>query len=202
MKLLVKDVVSSKGCKNFSRKDFQEKAMTFALMSDGSTDASTLEEEILYIQYAHKEQVFVKFVGIKDVPKADAKNISTAISYILKNVLHLDPDNWKPILSSVCSDGAAVMMGKDQGVVTVLTDGKSDIIVVHCFGHRLELAFKDLVKSIKLHSDLSSLLITIFTFYRKSGLNKANLKKAFLTLQMTPVYPKRIGGNTLASTFL
>ena len=176
------------------RDDFKDKAKAFSLMSDGSTDASTVEEEILYVRYAHKGQITVTFLGIRDVPKADAKNIYSAISLILEKVLGLSPEEWKCLLTGVASDGAAVMMGSENGVVRLLTEGKTDVITVHCLGHRLELAFKDGVKNIKPYADLSSLLIMIFTFYRRSPLNKSKLNTVFKEMGKKPVFPKRIGG--------
>ena len=161
------------------RDDFIEKAKWFSLMSDGSTDVSTIEEEIVYIRYVFKGQISVLFLGLKDVPKADARNIHSAICFLLEDVLGLKPDEWKPRLVGVASDGAAVMMGADNGVLRLLTDGRPDIITIHCLAHRLELAFKDAVKNIKLYNDLSSLLITIFKLYRRSPLNKSKVDSKF-----------------------
>ena len=39
------------------------------------------------------------------------------------------------------------MTGKDTGVVVRLKGDKQYIIAMHCMNHRLELAFKDAVKS-------------------------------------------------------
>ena len=184
------------------RDEFKEKAKAFSLMSDGSTDTSTTEEEILYMRYASKGEIFVKFLGLKDVPKANAENIYKAISFIVLFVLGLTPRDWKKLMWGWASDGAVVMTGSEKGVVRLVTDGKDDIVTIHCLGHRLELAFKDSVKNIKLHVDLSSLLITIFTFYRRSPLNKANLKASFERHKIKPVYPKRIGGTRWLQHFL
>ena len=184
------------------RNDFGAKAKAFAIMSDGSTDSSTTEEEIVYVRYANKGEVFVKFAGLKDVARADARNIYNAISFVLQKSLGLSEEEWKKLLWSVTSDGAVVMTGSERGVVKLLTDGKKDVVTIHCLGHRLELAFKDCMKNIKLHTDLSSLLITLFTFYRRSPLNKANLKNEFVIMGINPVYPKRIGGTRWLGHFL
>ena len=176
------------------RDEFNENAKAFALMSDGSTDTSTTEEEILYIRYAKKGEVHVKFVGVKDVDKANAENISGAIAFIMQKTLGLSPEEWKKLMWGMTSDGATVMTGSEKGVVKLVTDGRKDVVTIHCLGHRLELAFKDAVKNIKLHADLCSLLITIFSFYRRSPLNKANLKAVFVQHKLKPIYPKRIGG--------
>ena len=45
-------------------------------MSDGSTDSAVIEEEIVYARYG---KVFVHFLGLQSVAKADAENITAAI---------------------------------------------------------------------------------------------------------------------------
>ena len=37
-------------------------------------------------------------------------------------------------------DGAAIMVGRKNGVVTLLQQGQPSLVVIHCFAHRLELA--------------------------------------------------------------
>lgn len=60
--------------------------------------------------------------------------------------------------------------------------------------HRLELSFKDAIKSISLFQQVEELLSGLYTFYHVSPLNRANLVKSYKDLGMTPLMPTRFGG--------
>ena len=55
-------------------------------MSDGSTDSSVKEEELVYVRWSHKGKIESKFVGIKSVEKADAAHITSTIREIMERV--------------------------------------------------------------------------------------------------------------------
>ena len=42
-----------------------------SILSDGSTDSAVIEEEIVYARYAKKGEVFVQFLSLESVAKAD-----------------------------------------------------------------------------------------------------------------------------------
>ena len=56
------------------------------IVSDGSTDGSVKEEELVYVRFCPKGKIESKFVGIKSVEKADAAHISNSISAIMEGV--------------------------------------------------------------------------------------------------------------------
>lgn len=72
------------------------------------------------------------------------------------------------------SDGAANMMGKKTGLITLMRNDHPEIIGVHCLAHRLELAFKDVFKSDKLYTQLTTLLLGLY-FFIKIVRNKENV---------------------------
>ena len=82
------------------------------------------------------------FVSVEPVQKADVINITAAIE---KGFIICSDDDWKQKLVGVGSDGAAMMIGKNNGVVRKQLEGKSFVVGVHCMTQRLELAFKDAV---------------------------------------------------------
>ena len=47
------------------------------------------------------------------------------------------------------SDGASNMTGQKHGMVTHMKNDHPDMIGIHCPAHRLELAFKDVIKGEK-----------------------------------------------------
>lgn len=51
----------------------------------------------------------------------------------------------------------------------------SELINVHCFAHRLELAFRDVLRKNKLYEKLMTLLIGLHYFYTKQYKNKKGL---------------------------
>ncbi|KAJ7998203.1 hypothetical protein DPEC_G00220160 [Dallia pectoralis] len=115
-------------------------------MSDGSTDSSVLEEELLYTRVSQAGKVQVHFIGIQAVEKPNAENITAAIIKMMREVCE-DEESWQEKLVACTTDGAAVMTGSRSGVVSRLCGDKSYILGVHYIAHRLELIFKDAVKS-------------------------------------------------------
>ena len=171
------------------RDQFHE-AKYLTLTSDGSTDSSIIEEEIIYARYSMKGEVHVHFCSLHPVGKADAENITNAIMSGATKVL---PD-WQSKLVAFASDGASVMTGKKTGVVTRLKKDTPHLVGIHGMAHRLELAYKDAVKNNKLHQDLETLLMGLYNFYHYSPLNRSNLKAAYTLLDMAPLMPTRVGG--------
>jgi hypothetical protein len=47
------------------------------------------------------------------------------------------------------SDGASNMTGQKRGMVTQMKNDNPEMIGIHCLAHRLELAFKDVIKGEK-----------------------------------------------------
>ena len=77
------------------------------------------------------------------------------------------------------SDGASVMLDSENGVVSLFWKYSPWLVAVYCYGHRLELAFKDVIKKVPLLERLNVLLYGLYYFYHRSPLNSSNLKAAF-----------------------
>ena len=75
------------------------------------------------------------------------------------------------------------MVGKKGGVSAFLTQLQPSCITVHCFAHRLELAYKDAVKENKLYDSCIVL-----------PKQRQNLKRSFQSLNQSSVMPTRVGG--------
>ena len=68
-----------------------------------------------------------------------------------------------PKLVAFASDGASVMLGKNEGVATKLSRICTyPLIVNHCVAHRLALACKDAKKEIKFYEEIESLVKKIY----------------------------------------
>ena len=195
---------NDKQCKNFiqciarvERKKIEEEirmANFISVLSDGSTDVSVTENEIVYVRICREGEVKVFFVGLIAVAKANAAGILSAIRKALE-FEDLTKEEVEQKLIGFGADGASVNTGKNSGVISRMRDEiSSEIVLLRCLAHALELAFKDTFKNCKLYDKLISLLQELFKFYHKSALQKSELQDAFDELEMISQQPHRIGG--------
>ena len=170
------------------------KAKFISLISDGTTDVSVTEDEIVYVRFATSGKVQVKLLGMETVERADANGILHAIKTATTTYTKMSEQQWVQKLVGFGSDGASVMTGRENGVSAKLKELRPELQAVHCFAHRLELAYKDTVKNETLHKKLETLLTGLYTFYHKSPLNRSMLKRTFKTINEAPRFPTRISG--------
>ena len=87
------------------------------------------------------------------------------------------------------------MTGHRNGLIALLQKEQPSVIVVHCFAHRLELAFKDAPKSNSLHEKVAAtLLMGLYYFYHKSTVNRSMLERCSNSLQRKVCIPTQVGG--------
>lgn len=166
-----------------------------SVTSDGATDSSITEQEIVFVRYSSKGVPFTKFVGLKQPISPNASGLHKAIMAALGDVGLGEEDLKKKVVGFGC-DGASVMVGKKGGVSAFLTQLQPSCITVHCFAHRLELAYKDAVKENKLYDSCIALLMGLYYFYHNSPKQRQNLKRSFQSLNQSSVMPTRVGGTT------
>ena len=172
-----------KGCKCWS------------VICDGSTDSSVREQEMFYLRTALKGKITVSFIGTVGVEKANAARIVSAMESVVVQQLEMDFEEFLQGLCSLGCDGASVMTGKKGGVYGLLKEQQQCIVPVHCFAHRLELAFKDAVKKLKLYEkSVDTLAMGLYYFYHRSSLNRSMLRRSFEALNMEVLIPTRVGG--------
>lgn len=93
------------------------------------------------------------------------------------------------------SDGASNMVGtKSRLLALIKKDLNGEFFNVHCLCHRLELAFRDVLKKFKLYDKLMTLLIGLYYFYKKSHNNKKGLLNTFSALEIKGILPPRVTG--------
>ena len=104
-------------------------------------------------------------------------------------------NNFTSKLVGLGCDGAAVMLGRRNGLAVLLKQAQPALVEVHCFAHRLELGFKDAVKKSNLYEKtVVTLLMGSYYFYRNSPLNTSMLKRSFAALGNKVYLPTRVGG--------
>ena len=204
--VLGKTYRNDKACRNFVhsisqvqrnvfRKEISADVNYLALMSDGSIDSSVTENEIVYIIYAIKGKIYVHFIGIQAVEKADAPHLREAIMKTCE-MYGVDAEVLRVKLVAFGCDGASVNLGKNAGLVVLLKELVRNIhaLGVHCYVHRLELTQKDAVKGVKLHDKVNTLMSGLYLFYHYSAVQRSNLKRSFDTLDMQHYLPTKVSG--------
>ena len=137
----------------------------FSVLSDGSTDNSVLERELVYVLFLYRGKPRVTFLDIETPKSGDAKGI---LDCITKAFERIGLENYTDRLVGLNVDGASVNLGKHRGVATRLKEMAPWLIAVHCFNHRLELGVKDAFTGIKAFEDVDELLLKLYYFYQKS----------------------------------
>ncbi|XP_041844546.1 E3 SUMO-protein ligase KIAA1586-like [Melanotaenia boesemani] len=82
--------------------------------------------------------------------------------------------NWV----SFVSDGASVMLGKNTGVATRLTERYPNLFTWHCMNHRLELAVSDAVDEVQAVNHFKVFMEKIHNLYSQSNKNARELQEA------------------------
>lgn len=178
--------------RNALQKHLQE-CKFVSVIVDGSMDSSITDNEMVYIQTCKEGSVQTNFIYCCQVQRGTAPRIVEAIQRAIETVT--DWSEFKSKMVALGSDGASVMLGKNNGVIALLQTIQPSMIAVHCSGHRLELAFKDTLKKVANADKVVTLLSGLFYMYRNSPLNRTNLKNAYRCLDMKILVPTRLGGS-------
>jgi len=76
-----------------------------------------------------------------------------------------------------CYDGAASMSGKRKGAATVIKSKNPKCLYTHCYGHALNLAVGDSIKSVKLLSETFGTIKEVCKLVKKSPKRESHLKE-------------------------
>ena len=177
------------------RKDIKEhlaQCNYLSVIVDGSIDSSTTDNEMVYIQSCKGGVTMTNFISCCQVERGVAPQIMAALQRATETVMGWDV--FKRKLVALGSDGASVMLGKNNGVIALLKAIQPATIAVHCSAHRLELAYKDTIKKVPIAEKVTTLLTGLYYMHGKSALNRTNLKNAFRCLGMKILLPTRAGG--------
>ncbi|CAI2195806.1 4753_t:CDS:2 [Funneliformis geosporum] len=137
-------------------------AVAFGIMIDESTDIITTKHLDIYALYVAKNEIFkTHFLCLLPLTDCDAESITQVLINLFKK---------KGILSKLVafvSDGASVILGKDEGVAAKLSRVCTyPLIVNHCVVHRLALACKDVGKEIEIYKEAELLVKKIYGYFK------------------------------------
>ena len=99
--------------------------------------------------------------------------------------------SWSPL-----AEMANVMIGATGGVVALLRQKQPALHGIHCFTHRLELAYKATLKASPLFAKANDLLLNLYLFYHNSAPMRSGLQETYSALKKTCHVPTREGGTT------
>ena len=119
------------------------------LMMDETTDISNKEQVTFTIRWVSENlEVNKEFVGLYEVPAIDAETLA-AVAKDTFTRLNLSFSK----LRGQCYDGASAMKGIRSGLVPRIQEIESRAVYTHCYGHSINLAVNDALKSSKLLKD-------------------------------------------------
>lgn len=153
-----------------------EKSRFLSVLSDGSTDNSIIEQELVYVRFLCNGKPQTKMIKIVDVKHAHAVGILNAIDGAVKDV-GITLEIWLSKVVCANFDGASVMMGEINGVAGRLKRRVPHIVILHCVAHKLELAVLDAVKRVPYLQKFDDTIKAIFKMYYRSPKKRRELKE-------------------------
>ncbi|CAL9692042.1 unnamed protein product [Knipowitschia caucasica] len=113
---------------------------TFALQLDESTDISGHAQLLANARFVDGDVIIENFLFCKSLPE---KTTGEEIFRVTSEYLEQGGLKWENCIS-VCTDGAAAMLGRTKGFVSRVKERNPAVIVTHCFLHREALVAKTL----------------------------------------------------------
>jgi len=144
------------------------------LIIDESTDISSQKMLIIYFKYRLETEIVFKtiFGGIVKLSECNSISIVTAVKrFYNENSLDLQ----KMVMFT--SDGASVMLGKNNGVAAILKREIPHLYEQHCVAHREDLAIEDAWKELSFMQDIETLLRIVYTMFSRSSVKNEKFRE-------------------------
>ena len=140
-------------------------SLYIGIMLDESTDVSSTQYLVVNIRYLFKNEVKEKFCALLELNKADADGILSVLLGFLTECHLVDK------VAAISTDGAAVMMGKENGVAIKLKEytQNKNIIINHCLSYRVNLGAKDVWANETSLVNFNSTIHSLCSFFSKSA---------------------------------
>jgi hypothetical protein len=178
----------------------------FSFLMDGSTDAGTKEQEMIFILYCSQDdeakeiRSCTRYLALLNPARSTAEGLIDCLDSALKR-LSIDIHQKDGVLKADCrpvlvgggTDGASVNIGIHRGMKTQMQDILPWLFWAWCFSHRLELSCRDAFKS-SLFVEINEMLLCLFYLYHKSPKKTQELAAIGQDLKEVYNFPK--GGNS------
>ena len=163
----------------------------YTIMADEVTDTSNREQVTVCLRWIDEQfEAREEFVGLHKVDQID----SDTIVAVLKDTLlrtNLKIENCR----GQCYDGAANMTGAKERVATQLRQTEPRALLTHCYGHALNLAESETIRTSKVMKDALDTTFEISKLIKLSPKRDSLLEK--LKSHLSPGVP---GYRTLCPT--
>ena len=121
----------------------------FTVMVDETTDVSTTEQVVIVFRWVDSSlEVHEDFVGLYETDSITADSLVSIIKDVILR-FNIKLENCR----GQCYDGASNMKGHISGVSAQLLREEPRAIYTHCYGHSLNSACQDTIRSIKVLKD-------------------------------------------------
>ena len=165
-------------CKSFLSE--AQAARCFGLFLDDLTDIAVQEQMICFIQYRdEKATKHTKFLFTTNLLSGESSSANAPIikAALLQGLEDKSLDTTK--FASVCTDGASVTTGKQNGLAGLLRKDFPKILTFHCVCHRLALATVDTSKEadIKYIDNVHNCLRQVWQLFENSAMKMATFIK-------------------------
>ena len=107
-----------------------------SILCDESTDIAILKQLVVYVRYIKNGEVVTRFLKIQDLLDGTVVTIETALIDILSK-LQIPLEK----VAVFGSDGAAVMVGRRNGVATKLKNRIPHLVAVQCVCSSLGISY-------------------------------------------------------------
>eukprot|EP00112_Aurelia_sp_Birch-Aquarium-sp1_P015994 Seg3588.3 transcript_id=Seg3588.3/GoldUCD/mRNA.D3Y31 product="Zinc finger MYM-type protein 1" protein_id=Seg3588.3/GoldUCD/D3Y31 len=141
-----------------------QSAVIYTIMTDESADVSNKEQLVFCIRWVDDELIVHEdFIGMHPMEGTSADQIVFIIKDILLRMnLRLEDARGQ------CYDGAAAMAGAKTGVATQIKAINGKCLYTHCYGHALNLAVGDSIKSVECLKGVFEVVREICKLIKKS----------------------------------
>jgi hypothetical protein len=112
------------------------------------------------------------FIGILPLPDGKADTITETLVTFLTEDLGLQLEK----MCALGSDGAKVMVGRQNGVAAQLRRRVPHLVNNHCVAHRLALAVGQAAKGVPYLQKFKDIIGDLHRFYEKSAVRTSGLK--------------------------
>ena len=141
-------------------------------MVDETTYTSTTEQVVVVFKWVDSSlQVHEDFVGLYETDSISSDSLCALIKDALLR-FNLTLENCR----GQCYDGASNMKGHVSGVSTQIVREEPRAIYTYCYGHSLNLACQDTIRSVKVVKDALDTTFELSKLLEYSSKRKATFK--------------------------
>jgi len=170
---------------------------SYGILLDEVSDVAVQEQLVTFIKFVNSEGIpetkFLSCEALTSVDGANAVEIKKALLEILKQS-KLDQSK----MTCIVSDGASVMMGKNNGLAALLKRDNKALISIHCICHKLALACADTGKDKQLKGidEAEKFLLQLWIFFEYSPKRTAifiKVQEEIQNIHLSKKSRKRVG---------